>query len=86
MIKTSKGDVFLFFKVYNRHMGLFGKIAGKFVKERTTNTKTALQLIVEDFKRYILILKWVFLGFSFATIIYSIVAGIGELIINCILL
>ena len=67
-------------------MGLFGKIAGKFVKERTTNTKTALQLIVEDFKRYILILKWVFLGFSFATIIYSIVVGIGELIINCILL
>ena len=86
MIKTSKSDVFLFFKVYNRRMGLFGKIAGKFVKERTTNTKTALQLIVEDFKRYILILKWVFLGFSFATIIYSIVAGIGELIINCILL
>ena len=67
-------------------MGLFGKLAGKFVKDRTANTKTALQLIVEDFKRYILILKWVFLGFSFATIIYSLVVGIGNFIINCILL
>ena len=67
-------------------MGLFGKLAGKFLKDRTANTKTALQLIVEDFKRYILILKWIFLGFSFATIIYSIVAEIGNLIINCILL
>ena len=67
-------------------MGLFSKIAGKFVKDRTVNTKTALQLIVEDFKRYILILKWIFLAFSFATIIYSIVAQIGNLIINCILL
>lgn len=67
-------------------MGLFGKLAGKFVKDRTVNTKTALQLIVEDFKRYILILKWVFLGFSFATIIYSLIADIGNLIINFILL
>ena len=67
-------------------MGMFSKLAGKFVKDRTANTKTALQLIVEDFKRYILILKWIFLGFSFATIIYSIVVGIGNLIINCILL
>ena len=67
-------------------MGLFGKLAGKFVKDRTVNTKTALQLIVEDFKRYILILKWVFLGFSFATIIYSLIAGIENLIINFILL
>ena len=67
-------------------MGLFSKLAGKFVKERTSNTKTALQLIVEDFKRYILILKWIFLAFSFSTIIYSIVVGIGNLVINCILL
>ena len=56
------------------------------MKDRTANTKTALQLIVEDFKRYILILKWIFLGFSFATIIYSIVVGIGNLVINCCLL
>ena len=67
-------------------MGMFSKLAGKFVKDRTANTKTALQLIVEDFKRYILILKWIFLGFSFATIIYSIVVGIGNLVINCCLL
>ena len=67
-------------------MGLFGKFAGKFIKDRTANTKTALQLIVEDFKRYILVLKWIFLGFSFATIIYSLVVGIGNLIINIILL
>ncbi len=67
-------------------MGLISKLAGKFVKDRTVNTKTALQLIVEDFRRYILILKWVFLGFSFATIIYSLIAGIGNLIINFILL
>ena len=67
-------------------MGMFSKLAGKFVKDRTANTKTALQLIVEDFKRYILILKWIFLGFSFATIIYSIVGGIGNLVINCCLL
>ena len=67
-------------------MGLFSKIAGKFVKDRTANTKTALQLIVEDFKRYILILKWIFLGFSVSTIIYSLVVGIGNMIINFILL
>lgn len=67
-------------------MGLFGKLAGKFVKDRTVNTKTALQLIVEDFKRYILILKWVFLGFSVSTIIYSLIVGIGNMIINFILL
>ena len=67
-------------------MGLFSKIAGKFVKDRTANTKTALQLIVEDFKHYILILKWVFLGFSVSTIIYSLIVGIGNMIINFILL
>ena len=67
-------------------MGLISKLAGKFVKDRTVNTKTALQLILEDFRRYILILKWVFLGFSFATIIYSLIVGIGNLIINFILL
>ena len=65
IIKTSKNDVFLFFKVYNGFMGLIGKIAGKFVKDRTANTKTALQLIVEDFKRYVLALKLIFLCFSF---------------------
>jgi len=67
-------------------MGLFGKLAGNFVKERTSNTKTALQLIVEDFKRYILILKWIFLAFSVSTIVYSMVVGVGNLIINAILL
>ena len=63
-------------------MGLFGK----FINSRTENTKTALQLIVEDFKRYVLILKWIFVCFSLATIIYSIVAGVGNLVINCCLL
>lgn len=67
-------------------MGLFGKMIGNFAKERVSNTKTAFQLIVEDFKRYVLILKWVFLAFSFATIIFDIVMGIGNLIINCCLL
>ena len=67
-------------------MGLFSKVAGNFVKERTANTKTALQLIAEDFKRYVVILKWIFLSFSFATIIYSIVIKTGNLIINCCLL
>lgn len=67
-------------------MGLISKIAGKFVKDRTANTKTAFQLIVEDFKRYVLALKLIFLCFSFATIIYSIAAQIGNLIINCCLL
>ena len=67
-------------------MGLFSKIAGNFVKERTANTKTALQLIAEDFKRIVVILKWIFLLFSFATIIYSIVTKTGNLIINCCLL
>lgn len=67
-------------------MGLFGKMIGNFAKERVTNTKTAFQLIVEDFKRYILILKWVFLGFSFATVIFDIAMGIGNLVINCCLL
>ena len=59
---------------------------GNFAKERVTNTKTAFQLIVEDFKRYILILKWVFLAFSFATVIFDIVMNIGNLVINCCLL
>ena len=59
---------------------------GNFAKERVTNTKTAFQLIVEDFKRYILILKWVFLAFSFATVIFDIVMNIGNLAINCCLL
>ena len=67
-------------------MGLFGKMIGNFAKERVTNTKTAFQLIVEDFKRYILILKWVFLAFSFATVIFDIVMSIGNLVINCCLL
>ena len=67
-------------------MGLFGKMIGNFAKERVTNTKTAFQLIVEDFKRYILILKWVFLAFSFATVIFDIVMNIGNLVINCCLL
>ena len=67
-------------------MGLFSNFAGGFVKERVTNTKTAFQLIVKDFKRYILILKWVFLLFSASTLIYSIVVRIGDLIINCALL
>ena len=67
-------------------MGLFGKMIGNFAKERVSNTKTAFQLIVEDFRRYVLILKWVFLAFSFATIIFNIVVGIGNLVINCCLL
>ena len=67
-------------------MGLFGKMIGNFAKERVSNTKTAFQLIVEDFKRYLLILKWVFLAFSFATIIFDIAVGIGNLVINCCLL
>lgn len=67
-------------------MGLFSHLAGSFVKERVTNTKTAFQLIVEDFKRYVLILKWVFLGLSVATIIYGIVTRTGNLIINIVLL
>lgn len=67
-------------------MGLFSNLAGSFVKERVTNTKTAFQLIVEDFKRYVLIMKWVFLGLSVATIIYGIVTRTGNLIINIVLL
>ena len=67
-------------------MGLFGRMIGNFAKERVSNTKTAFQLIIDDFKRYALILKWVFLAFSFATIIFNLVMGIGNLIINCCLL
>ena len=67
-------------------MGLFGKLIGNFAKERVSNTKTAFQLIVEDFKRYVLILKWIFLAFSFATVIFDLIVGIGEPIINYCLL
>ena len=67
-------------------MGIFSRMIGNFAKERVSNTKTAFQLIVEDFKRYIVILKWVFLAFSFATVVFDIVMGIGSLIINCCLL
>lgn len=67
-------------------MGIFSRFAGSFVKERVSNTKTALELIIEDFKRYALIMKWVFLGFSFGTVIYDIVTKTGNLIINCVLI
>ena len=67
-------------------MGFFGRVIGNFAKERVSNTKTAFQLIVEDFKRYALILKWVFLAFSVATIVFDIVMGVGNLIINFSLL
>ena len=67
-------------------MGLFSNLAGSFVKERVSNTKTAFQLIVEDFRRYALIMKWVFMGLSIATIVYGIVTKTGNLIINIVLL
>ena len=67
-------------------MGFFSNIAGSFVKERVSNTKTAFQLIIEDFRRYVLIMKWVFLGLSIATIIYGIVTRTGNLVINIVLL
>lgn len=63
-------------------MGFFSK----FAKKRVSNTKTAFQLIVEDFRRYVLILKYTFLTFSVSTLIYSIVSNTGNLIINCALL
>lgn len=67
-------------------MGFFSKAVGNFAKKRVSNTKTAFQLIIEDFKRYVLVLKYIFLAFSVATLVYSIVAGVGILIINCCLL
>ena len=67
-------------------MGFFTKLAGSFVKKRVSNTKTALQLIVEDFKLYVIILKWVFIALSAGTLIYGIVTNTGNLVINCILL
>ena len=67
-------------------MGLFSKAASSFVKERVSNTKTAFQLIIDDFKRYVLIMKWVFLSLSVATIIYGIVTKTGDIIINATLL
>ena len=68
------------------YMGLFSHLAGSFVKQRVSNTKTAFQLIIEDFRRYVLILKWVFMGFSIATSIYGIATRTGNLIINITLL
>ena len=67
-------------------MGLFGKIAGSFLKERVSNTKTALQLIIEDFKKILLVLKWIFVAFSATTLIYGIVTNTGTRIINILLL
>ncbi len=67
-------------------MGLFSKSASSFVKERVSNTKTAFQLIIDDFKRYVLIMKWVFLSLSVATIVYGIVTRTGDIIINSTLL
>ena len=67
-------------------MRLFKNIASNFIKERVSNTKTAFQLIIEDFKRYVLILKYVFLVFSAGTLIYGIATETGNLVINCILL
>lgn len=67
-------------------MGFFSKFASSFVKERVSNTKTALELIVEDFKRYVLIMKYIFLVFSLGSVIYNIVTNTGNLIINCVLI
>ena len=67
-------------------MSLFSKVASNFVKERVSNTKTAFQLIIDDFKLYVLILKWIFVAFSAGMLIYGIVSGTGNLIINCCLL
>ena len=67
-------------------MGLFSKIASSFVKKRVSNTKTALEIIVKDFKRYITILKYIFVLFSVLTLIYNIYTQTGVLLINCILL
>lgn len=67
-------------------MGLFSKAASKFVNNRVSNTKTAFQLIIDDFKKYIMILKWAFVAFSVAMLIYSIVNEIGRPVINYSLL
>ena len=67
-------------------MGMFSKFASSFVKERVSNTKTALELIVEDFKRYVLIMKYIFLVFSLGSVIYNIITNTGNLIINCVLI
>lgn len=67
-------------------MGLFSKAASKFVKERVNNTKTAFQLIIDDFKRYVLILKYTFVVFSIGMLVYDMIVGTGRLIINCLLL
>ena len=67
-------------------MGLFSKAASKFVNNRVSNTKTAFQLIIDDFKKYIMILKWVFVAFSVAMLVYSIVNKIGRPEINYSLL
>ena len=67
-------------------MGLFSKVASNFVKDRVSNTKTAFQLIIDDFKRYVLILKYTFVVFSAGMLIYDIIVGTGNLIINSCLL
>ena len=70
-------------------MGLFSRLtgaAGSFVKDRVSNTTAAFKLIVADFKRYILILKYIFLSISALTVIYNIVVKAGNLVINCSLL
>ena len=67
-------------------MGIFKNIASSFIKDRVSNTTTAFQLIIADFKRYILILKYIFLTFSVGTVIFNICTETGNLIINCLLL
>jgi hypothetical protein len=67
-------------------MSFFSKVASNFVKERVSNTKTAFQLIIDDFKRYVFLLKWIFVAFSLGMLIYGIVSGTGNLVINCCLL
>ncbi len=67
-------------------MAFFKHIASSFIKDRVSNTTTAFQLIIADFKRYILILKYVFLAFSAGTVIFNICTDTGNLVINCLLL
>ena len=67
-------------------MGFFKHIASSFIKDRVSNTTTAFQLIIADFKRYVLILKYSFLAISLGTVIFGIITQTGNLIINCCLL
>lgn len=56
------------------------------VKTKTENTFNALHLIMEQFKFYVKVIKYIFIAFSLALSLFNIFTGTGNKIVNFILI